>query len=109
LVFFKESKLALGPTQPSFSVLKAVIMGVKWLMCEGDHSPPSRVEVKVRGYVTLLSHMLLQCADGYIYLYIMFGMMLVSVFHRGNPFKSRTYTTSSLFGHSLHYSSTLML
>jgi hypothetical protein len=42
--------------------MEAVFMGVKWLICESDLSPPSRVEVKVRGAVTLLPHMLLWCA-----------------------------------------------
>jgi hypothetical protein len=35
-------------------VKEAVFIGVKWLICEGDHSSPSCVKVKVTGAVTPL-------------------------------------------------------
>jgi hypothetical protein len=49
------SELALG-SHPTFiqCVMEAVFMGLKWLICKGDHSPPSLVEVKVTGAVTPL-------------------------------------------------------
>jgi hypothetical protein len=63
-------------------VKKAVFIGVKCLIGEGDHSPPSCVEVKVRGAVTPLPtcfygvHM-----DRFTFI---FGLMfVVSVFRKG--------------------------
>jgi len=57
------SELALGAHPTLIQCLMgAVFRGVKWLICKGDHSPPSCIEVKVRGAVTPLPHMLLWCA-----------------------------------------------
>jgi hypothetical protein len=38
---------ALGPTQPPIQwAPRALSLGVKWLGCEADHSPPSSAAVK---------------------------------------------------------------
>jgi hypothetical protein len=53
------SRLALGPTQPPFQlVLGAVSLGVKWLGREDDCSPPTSAEVRKRGSLHPLPHML---------------------------------------------------
>jgi hypothetical protein len=39
--------MGLGPTQPPIQwVLGAISLGVQWLGCEADHSPPPSVKVK---------------------------------------------------------------
>lgn len=39
-------------------------MGVKWLICKGDHyTPQSHVEVKVRGAVTAPIHAFVVCTE----------------------------------------------
>jgi hypothetical protein len=41
------SRMALRPTQPHIQwVPGALSLGVKWLRCEADHSPPSSTEIK---------------------------------------------------------------
>jgi hypothetical protein len=51
------SRLALVTTQlPVQWVLGALSLGVKWLVCEADHSPPSSTAVKEGGAMLLLSH-----------------------------------------------------
>jgi hypothetical protein len=46
-LFTIMSRLALGPTQPPIQCIPgALSLGVKWLGCEADHSPPSSAEVK---------------------------------------------------------------
>jgi hypothetical protein len=47
IFLFTASRMALGPTQPPIQwVPGALSLGVKWLGCEADHSPPSSTEVK---------------------------------------------------------------
>jgi hypothetical protein len=47
LLFTTMSRPALGPIQPPIQwVPGALSLGVKWLGCEADHSPPSSAEVK---------------------------------------------------------------
>jgi hypothetical protein len=51
-LFSTVFRLALGPTQlPIQWALGAFSLGVKWLGCEADHSPPSSAEVKNGGAV----------------------------------------------------------
>jgi hypothetical protein len=46
-LFTTASILALRPTQPPIQwVPGALSLGVKWLGCEVDHSPPSNAKVK---------------------------------------------------------------
>ena len=54
-VFSKEAKLAVWFTQPHIEwVLRAGSLGVKWLMCEANHSPPCSAEVKnERSYTSI--------------------------------------------------------
>jgi hypothetical protein len=45
-LFTTVSRLALGPTQPPIKwVLGILSLGVKWLLCEADHTLPSSTEV----------------------------------------------------------------
>lgn len=89
-------------------VLEALFLGVKWLKCEGGRLPPSNVQVKVSGAVTLFPYILPCCAEGHIYLYIIFGLMLlVNIFCTGNSLESRTRASSSLFGYSMHCSASI--
>jgi hypothetical protein len=47
IFFATASRMALGHTQPPVQwVPGALCLGVKWLACEADHSPPSSAEVK---------------------------------------------------------------
>jgi hypothetical protein len=53
-----ESRLTLGPTQPTIQwVPGAVSLGVEQLECEAGHSPPSTAEVKNGGAIPPLLHM----------------------------------------------------
>jgi hypothetical protein len=46
-LFTTVSRPTLGPTQPPIQwVPGALSLGVKWLGCEANHSPPSSAEVK---------------------------------------------------------------
>jgi len=83
------SELALG-AHPTFiqRVMEAVFMGVKWLIYKGDHSPPSRVEVKVRGAVTPLPHMLLWCAHRFIFMLYLTCCLLSVYFIQGTHLKA---------------------
>jgi hypothetical protein len=46
-LFTTVSRTALGPTQPPIQwVPGAFSLGVKWLLCEADHSPSSSAKVK---------------------------------------------------------------
>jgi hypothetical protein len=49
--------MALGPTQPLIQwITRGSSLGVKWLGCEADHSPPS--SAKVKEYMELYLHSL---------------------------------------------------
>jgi len=45
-LFATVSRLALWPIQLIKWILDAISLGMKWLGCEADHSPPSRAEAK---------------------------------------------------------------
>jgi hypothetical protein len=46
-LFTTTSRMALGPTQPPIQwVSGSLSMGVKWPVCEANHSPSSSAEVK---------------------------------------------------------------
>jgi hypothetical protein len=52
------SRLALGPTQPPIQwVQRAISPGLKRLVCEADHSPPSSAEVRNGGAIPPKAHM----------------------------------------------------
>jgi hypothetical protein len=56
-LFSIASRPALGPTQPPIQwVPRALFPGVKRSVCEADHSPPSRAEVKNDGTISPLPH-----------------------------------------------------
>jgi hypothetical protein len=53
------SRLAVGPTQPLIQwELGGTSLGVKWLGCKSDRSPPSSAKAKNGGDVPPLSPML---------------------------------------------------
>jgi hypothetical protein len=54
-LFTTASRMAVGPTQPPIQWAPDTLsLGVKWLGCEADHSPPSSAEVIE--YVELFLH-----------------------------------------------------
>jgi hypothetical protein len=59
-LFTATSRIALGPAQPPVQwVPGALLLGVKWLDCEADHSPPFSAEVKKLSFTrdfTVLMH-----------------------------------------------------
>jgi hypothetical protein len=56
-IFFIEFRLALVPTQPPVQWVPGILsLGIKWLGCEADHSPPSTAKIKNGGVIPLLPH-----------------------------------------------------
>jgi hypothetical protein len=52
ILYSTETKLAVEPSQHPIQWVQWVhFLGVKWLVCEADHSPPSSIYVKNGGAI----------------------------------------------------------
>jgi hypothetical protein len=73
-LFTTASRTALGPTQPPIQWVPGELsLGVKWLGCEADHSPPSSAEVEYVWSYTSTPHYIFMAwclvkAQGQLYL-----------------------------------------
>jgi hypothetical protein len=66
-LFTTVSRTVLGPTQPPIQWIPgALSLGVKWLWCEADHSPPSSAKVNAPSWHGAQ----LKKAQGQLYFYL---------------------------------------